>query len=255
MQGRRGETHPFDPLIKSEALLSAWCPGCGIGTVVNVFLQSVARAQIDPNELFLLAGVGCTGKIVDSLNLEGVKVVERLSFEYAARYKKDNPARKVVVFLNDADFIAHGVDRFVESARDGSDILVIYINSFIYPIVQYEIAGSPLAGPSIYESRELPFNIPHLALSCGAHYIARWTTVHTKRLSFSLSDALKLQKFSIIEVIAPCLMYCAKHYRIKESLERTQHIGRAKLNHDEATENLDIRHSDEIILGKFRHTE
>jgi len=254
MQGRRGEAHPFDPLIKSEALLNAWCPGCGIGTVVNVFLQSVARAGVDPRELFLAAGMGCTGRIVDSLNLESRKVVDELSFEYATRYKNDHPARKVVVFLNDADFIAHGVDRFVESARAKSDILVIYINSFIYPVVQYEIAGLVPAGLSIYESREFPFNIPHLALSCGAHYVARWTAVHTKRLSFSLSDALRLQKFSIIEVVAPCLMYCAKHYRIKESLERTERIGRAKLNHDEVTENLDIRRGDEIIIGRFRHT-
>lgn len=255
MQERRGETHPFDPLIKSEVLLSAWCPGCGIGTVVNVFLQSVARAQFDPRELFLVAGLGCTGRIVDSLNLEGRKVVDRLSFEYATRFKKANPARKVVVFLNDADFITYGVDRFVESARDGSDILIIYVNSFIYPVVQYEIAEPPPVDISIYESREFPFNIPHLALSCGAHYIARWTTVHTKRLSFSIADALQLQKFSIIEVIAPCLMYCTKHHRIKESLERAEHIGRAKLNHDEATENLDTRRGDEIIIGKFGHTE
>jgi 2-oxoglutarate ferredoxin oxidoreductase subunit beta len=251
MQGHRGEAHPFDPLIKSEALISAWCPGCGIGTVVNVFLQSVARAKIDPRELFLVAGMGCTGRIVDSIELDGSRVVDGLSFEYATRYKQDHPEKRVVVFLNDADFIAYGVDGFVESARKGYDVLVIYVNSFVYPIVQYEIAGSPTPGQSVYESREFPFNMPHLARACGAHHIARWTTVHSKRLSFSIADALKLRKFSVIEVIAPCLMYCVKHYRIRESLDRNELIGRARLDHDEATENLDIRRGDEIIVGKF----
>lgn len=255
MQGRRGETHPFDSLLKSEVLISAWCPGCGIGTVVNVFLQSVARAKVDPKELYVVAGMGCTGRIIDALNVEGMKVADGLSFEYATRYKQSNPARKVVVFLNDADFITHGVDRFVEAARAGSDILVVYVNSFIYPIVHYEIADPPPVSQSFYESREYPFNIPHLALSCGAHHIARWTTVHTKRLSFSIAEALLLEKFSIIEVLAPCLMYCAKHYRIKESTERSEQIERAKLEHDEPTENLDLRRGDEIIIGRFGRKE
>jgi 2-oxoglutarate ferredoxin oxidoreductase subunit beta len=251
MQRRRGETHPFDPLLKSEVLISAWCPGCGIGTVVNVFLQSVARAGIDPKELYLVAGMGCTGRIIDGLKVNGRRVADGLSFEYATRYKQKNPARKVVVFLNDADFITNGVDRFVEAARAGSDILVIYVNNFIYPIVHYDIADPPPAGQSVYESREYPFNIPHLALSCGAHHIARWTTVHTKRLSFSIAEALRSQEFSIIEVLAPCLMYCVKEFRIKESTQRSGQIEKAKLDHDEATENLDLRRGDEIVIGRF----
>jgi 2-oxoglutarate ferredoxin oxidoreductase subunit beta len=222
---------------------------------VNVFLQSVARAKIDPKDLYLVAGMGCTGRIIDALSVEGRKVADGLSFEYARRYKQDNPARKVVVFLNDADFITFGVDRFIEAARAGSEILVIYVNSFVYPVVHYEIADLPPASQSVYESREFPFNIPHLAFSCGAHHIARWTTVHTKRLSFSIAEALLLQKFSIIEVLAPCLMYCAKHYRIKESTERSGSIERAKLDHDEATENLDLRRGDEIVIGKFGQKE
>ncbi len=251
MQESRRETHPFDPLIKSEELLNAWCPGCGIGTVVNVFLQSVLRAKIDTKDLFVIAGMGCTGRIIDATKLDGERVVKELSFEYATRYKQKNPSKRVVVFANDADFITHGVDGFVESTRKGYDVLVIYINTMIYPIVHYDIAESPLKERSVYESREFPFNIPYLARACGAHHVARWTTIHSKRLSFSIADALCMQKFSIIEVMAPCLMYCSKQYRIKNSLERNENTGRARLDHDAAIMDLDIRLDGELIIGRF----
>jgi 2-oxoglutarate ferredoxin oxidoreductase subunit beta len=248
---RHRGTHPFDHLIKSDSIINAWCPGCGIGTTVNVFFQSVARAQLDPKELFLISGFGCAGRIIDAVKTDGIKMVTELPFSYATRYKADNQARRVVVFLSDADFIAFGTDGFVETARGDCDILVVYINSMTYRIVQCDIATLPAAGVSIYESRELPFNIPFLAQSCGARYVARWTSVDTKRLYLALSDALKQPGLSVIEVIAPCLMYYAKYDKIKESLDRAQQAGRVVLNHDALTEELDLRRDGEIVVGRF----
>lgn len=248
---RHRGTHPFDHLIKSDSISNAWCPGCGIGTTVNAFFQSVARVQMDPRELFLVSGFGCAGRIIESVKTEGVRAITELPFSCATRYKADNQARRVVVFLSDADFIAYGTDGFVETARADSDILVIYINSLIYRIVQCEVDTLPAAGTSIYESRELPFNIPFLALSCGARYVARWTSVDTKRLYLSLSDALKRPGLSVVEVIAPCLMYYAKYDKIKGSLDRAQQASQAILNHDALAEELDLRRDREIIVGRF----
>jgi 2-oxoglutarate ferredoxin oxidoreductase subunit beta len=210
----------------------------------------VFRVGLAPEMLYVVCGSGCTGRIADSMKLEGFKVVDRLPLESAVQLKAEDPAKKIVVFMSDADFIAHGVDGFVEAARAKPDVPVIYINNFIYPIVFPEISALPRASTRIYESRELPFNIPYMALSCGADYAARWTTVHTKRLSFSIADALKMQKFSVVEVIAPCLMYCTKQYDMKESLDRSRRVGRARLDHEEKVENLDLRR-DEIVIGKF----
>jgi len=32
-------------------------------------------------------------------------------------------------------------------------------------------------------NHESPFNLPHLAASCGASYVARWTTMDVRRLN------------------------------------------------------------------------
>ncbi|MDH4210622.1 MAG: thiamine pyrophosphate-dependent enzyme [candidate division WOR-3 bacterium] len=200
----------------------------------------------------MLSGLGCTGKIISSINLEGIQTIEVLSVERAAVEKKSSPGKQIVVFLNDADLIAHGVDGFIETARAAPDILVIYINSLVYSIAQC-LPVSQAAGHSVYESRELPYNIPYLAMSCGAHYVARWTSLHTRRLTFSIADALRIKKLSVIEVISPCLMYYAKLHPVNTSLERAAHLARSILNHGELVENLDVRRSDEIIMGIFKN--
>jgi 2-oxoglutarate ferredoxin oxidoreductase subunit beta len=182
-------------------------------------------------------------------------MTEVLSVEHAAVEKKSSPEKQIVVFLNDADLIVHGVDGFVETARAVPDILVIYINSLIYSIAQCVPISQPAAGYSVYESRELPYNIPYLAMSCGARYVARWTSLHTRRLTFSIADALRTQRFSVIEVISPCLMYYAKHHRVNTSLERAKHMSRSVLNHSETVENLDLRRSYDIIIGIFENSK
>ena len=37
---------------------------------------------------------------------------------------------------------------------------------------------------------EKPFNLPHLAASCGAAYVARWTCLHIRRLTRTFVEAI-----------------------------------------------------------------
>lgn len=219
-----------------------------------MFFQAVARAGVEPESLYLVSGLGCTGRIRNSIRLDGSQVVDTLSVVHAAMTSKAARGKRVVVFLNDADFIAHGVDGFVEAARSGSDMLVVYVNSLIYSIAHYTAASLPPAGVSAYGSREMPFNIPMLAMSCGAHYVARWTPVHAKRLSFSLADALRKRRLSVVEVISPCLMYYAGRCEIRDSVDRARYMERVVLNHQETMENLDLRRSGKIVVGIFKNS-
>jgi len=43
-----------------------------------------------------------------------------------------------------------------------------------------------------------------LAAACGAVYVARWTTLHTRWLTESIKKALQKEGFSFIEVVSEC---------------------------------------------------
>lgn len=246
-------SHPADPLFYQDAFPSVWCPGCGIGIAVNVFVEVLKKVNIDLDKICVGAGVGCTGKVIDYLKLDCFDLSDGNVVRSAVKIKLKNPEKKVIIFLNDLDFIASGADDFIEAGRKGVGLLVIYINNFIYVLTEYKaIPITPFIRTAVYKDFELPFNIPHLAKLCGAEYVARWTPLHVRRLSYSITDALKKPGFSVIEVVSPCLIYYATEGKIGQTIDRMRYFhDNTVIKHWEPTENLDIRFQDKIIMGKF----
>lgn len=248
------ESHPADSLLCKDAIPSIWCPGCGIGTVVNTFVETLRKTNADLNKICVVSGVGCTGKVPDYLKLSCLNSEESdgNAIKYATKFKLKNPELNVVVFLNDADLIVSGADDFIEAGKKGVELRVIYINNFIYIVTEYKVLPVTPFIRTVDKNIELPFNIPHLAKSCGALYVARWTPLHVRRLMYSMTDILKKPGFSVIEVISPCLMYYATEGKIGETIDRMRFFhNNTVIKHSEPTENLDIRIQDKIIMGKF----
>ena len=79
---------------------------------------------------------------------------------------------------------------------------------------------------------EPPFNLPHLAASCGATYVARWTSLHIRRLTKSFTEAIHRKGFRFIEVIAPCSTLYARLNKLGTGLDLM------RFYHD----NAEIRH-------------
>lgn len=186
------------------------------------------------------------------LALDGAQAVGSFPVEHALRVAERARDKRLVVFLNDADLLVHGTDHFIEAARAVPDMLILYINTMVYPVVHAAAASCPPAPDAAYASTEIAFNIPYLALSCGAGYIARWTSLHTRRLVFSIADALNAVRLSVIEVLAPCLMYYAKYLSIKTSVDRPRHLAGVALDHGAALQDLDLRRNDAMIVGIFK---
>ena len=59
---------------------------------------------------------------------------------------------------------------------------------------------------------------PYLAESCGAVYVARWTSLHIRRATKSIAEALVKPGFSFIEVISPCPTLYARRNRLGSGL-------------------------------------
>lgn len=251
----RDNTHPLDKFIRTEVIAEAWCPGCGIGIAVNSLLQATARARIDPARLHVVSGLGCAGRIAAGLEFGAAQATEVFPVEYALRSAGHERAEPVVVFVSDADLLVHGAEAFLAAARAAPEILVVYVNTMVYPVVYPAAAAQPPVPGGAYASAEIAFNIPHLAQACGAHYIARWTTVHARRLSFSIAEALRARCFSVIEVVTPCLMYHAKHLPIRDSLDRPRYLARAALDHQIPVRDLDLRRNGAMVIGVFRRPD
>jgi 2-oxoglutarate ferredoxin oxidoreductase subunit beta len=249
------QEHPIESFLHTSLIPSAWCSGCGIGVVVNTFVQVINKMDIKQENINIVSsGIGCTGKIGQHLNFKSIEVTKGNVMSHAANIAAKKQNQKVVVFLNDTDFIASNVDEFIKAGKKGVKILVIYVNNYIYRIfMEYKaLTRTPFFKDVSKEKNVSPFNIPHLAELCGAEYVARWTQLHVRRLMFSIQDALSTDGFSVIEVISPCLMYYVNTENIGESVDRMGIYEESSvIKHNEPTKNLDIRAQQKIIVGKF----
>ncbi|MBN2245115.1 MAG: hypothetical protein JW755_04650 [Candidatus Aminicenantes bacterium] len=252
--------HPVDPLLNREMIPSIWCSGCGIGIVLNTFLQVIGKLEIDPEDILILSsGLGCLGKIPELLRLETLSVQTDEIISQAEKIRKKKPGRKVVVFLNDTDFMASGADSFFKEYPRDLKIIVIYVNSFLYNLFveQKEMANTPFS-KSIPNLKEIPnkqinpFNLPDSAAKSGAILVSRWTPLHVRRFYLALKKAFDKNGFSFIEIISPCLMYFASDGRLGHTLDRMKYfLEKAVIKNGEPTENLDTRNDLEIIIGNF----
>lgn len=250
------EIHPMENLLRMERIPHIWCPGCGIGLAVTAFAAALEKAKIDLNKVVVVSGIGCTGRVAGYMKLDSFHTTHGRPIAFATGIKLANPELKVVVISGDGDLIAIGGNHFIHAARRNIDMLVICVNNFIYAMTGGQVAPTTPLGAysttSPYGCVEEPFNIPYIADSSGAVYVARWTVLDVRRLTNSISEALNKKGFSVVEAISPCAQYYSRTNRLGEGIDMLRfYHDNSEIRHGEDTKNLDIGFQTKIIVGKF----
>jgi 2-oxoglutarate ferredoxin oxidoreductase subunit beta len=248
--------HPMENVLRMDRIPHIWCPGCGIGLAVTAFAAALEKAKIDLNKVAIVSGIGCTGRVAGYVKLDSFHTTHGRAIAFATGIKVANPDMKVIVFSGDGDLIAIGGNHFIHAARRNIDMLVVCVNNFIYAMTGGQVAPTtPLtayATTSPFGCVEPPFNIPYLADSSGAVYVARWTTLHVRRLQNSFVEALNKKGFSVVEAISPCAQYYSRINRLGDGLDMMRfYHDNTEIRHGEDTKNLDIGFQGKIIMGKF----
>ncbi len=250
------ESHPMEPLLRMDRMPHIWCPGCGIGTTVTAFVSALEKLEFDLNKVVIVSGIGCTGRVAGYIKLDSFHTTHGRAIPFATGIKLGNPDLKVVVFSGDGDLVSIGGNHFIHAARRNIDITVILVNNFIYAMTGGQVAPttpvSAYTTTSPFGNFEPPSNIPQLAEAAGAVYVARWTSLHIRRLTKSITEALQKPGFSVVEVISPCAMYYSRINRLGEGIDMMRfYHENSIIKHGEPTENLDIDYQKQIIVGKF----
>lgn len=248
--------HPMGNVLRMDRIPHIWCPGCGIGLAVTAFAAALEKAEIDLNKIVIVSGIGCTGRVAGYVKLDSFHTTHGRAIAFATGIKIANPDMKVVVFSGDGDLIAIGGNHFIHAARRNIDMLVVCLNNFIYAMTGGQVAPTtPLtayATTSPFGCVEPPFNIPYLADSSGAVYVARWTTLHVRRLTNAFVEALNKKGLSVVEAISPCAQYYSRINRLGDGLDMMRYYhDNAEIRNGEDTKNLDIDFQGKIIIGKF----
>ncbi len=245
--------HPTDYFLVSDTFPTVWCPGCGIGTAVYSFFEACKEKNIDREDLYVISGVGCTGKISEFLCLPSSSITDGHIIEKAVHINQKEPDKNIVVFLNNADFLISGGEELKKAKSKKLNILIIYINNFIYALSRHQaFPMTPYMRKSTEGEFEIPYNIPYMACSLGASFVARWTPIRAGWMKQSFVESFSVKGLSVIEVISPCLIYDANTGRILDPIEKMAFYNDySEIQFWVPVKHLDIRRQKKIIIGKF----
>ncbi len=248
--------HPMDNLLRMDRMPHIWCTGCGIGNAVSAFADALDKLEFDFDRICVVSGIGCTGRVAGYIKVDSFHTTHGRAIPFATGIKLGNPDLKVVVISGDGDLVSIGGNHFVHAARRNIDLTVILVNNFIYAMTGGQVAPTtPIPAyttTSPFGNFETPSNVPQLAEASGAVYVARWTALHMRRLTYSIVEALQKPGFSVVEVISPCAMYYSRINKLGDGLDMMKfYYDHSIIKHGEPTDHLEIDYQKEIIVGKF----
>jgi len=170
--------------------------------------------------------------------------------------KLANPSLDVVVYSGDGDLAAIGGNHFIHAARRNVDIKVICVNNLVYSMTGGQASAttpsSAITTTSPYGCYEPSFNLPNLAESAGAAYVARWTSFHVRQLARSMGEALSRRGFCFIEIISPCPTLYQRRNKMGDGLDAMKfYKEHSKVRNGASTREVDMTMDGDIIVGKF----
>jgi 2-oxoglutarate ferredoxin oxidoreductase subunit beta len=215
--------HPFSKYLRADMMPHIWCAGCGNGVVLNCFAHALDELQFDLDKLVVVSGIGCIGRTAGYINADSFHTTHGRALAFATGVKLANPELEVMVISGDGDLFAIGGNHFIHAARRNIGIKVLCANNLNYGMTGGQQGPTtPLESittTSPYGNIEHPFNLVHLAAASGAAYVARWTTLHVRRLTQSIKRMLEKKGFCFIEVLSPCPEIYGRYNKMRSGLE------------------------------------
>ncbi|MDH2899569.1 MAG: thiamine pyrophosphate-dependent enzyme [archaeon] len=188
-----------------------WCPGCGDFGVLNSLVQAVANLEIDPKDLLVVSGIGCSSNLPGFIHAYGFHSLHGRAMPVATGARLANPDLNVVVTGGDGDGYGIGLGHFIHAMRRNLDITYIVMNNQIYGLTTGQASPTSMrefaTKSSPQGTKEDPINPIALALVSGASYVARGFSGDPKHLTELIQNGIKHKGFALVDVFSPCVTW------------------------------------------------
>ena len=188
-----------------------WCPSCGDFGVLRGLQNAAAQLGLQPHEMVIVSGIGCSGKINSYFNCYGLHTLHGRSLPVAQGVKLANPRLTVIASGGDGDGYGIGAGHFMHAVRRNIDVTYIVMDNQVYGLTKGQTSPtSPHGFTSLTTpsgSPEYPTKPLRVALANGATWLAQGFSGDIKQLTTLILKAIRHKGFSVLNVISPCVTY------------------------------------------------
>ena len=188
-----------------------WCPGCGDFSVQAAIQRAAANVGLDPHNLAVISGIGCSGRISGYINSYGVHSIHGRSLPIAQGVKMANRDLTVIASGGDGDGYAIGMSHTIHSIRRNINITYIVMDNQIYGLTKGQTSPRSAVG---FKTKSTPegsieqaLSPMKMALTAGATFVAQSFSTDLKDLTALIEAGINHDGFSLINVFSPCVTY------------------------------------------------
>lgn len=188
-----------------------WCPGCGDFGTMNGMMKALAETGNHPDNTFIVAGIGCSGKIGTYMHSYALHGVHGRALPVGCGVKMANPDLEVMVAGGDGDGFSIGAGHFIHAVRRNVDMSYIVMDNRIYGLTKgqfsptsredFETSTSPSG------TQMPPVNPLSLALAAGGTFIAQTFASDAQRHTAIVKEAIEHDGFGFVNVFSPCVTF------------------------------------------------
>jgi len=214
-----------------------WCTGCGDYGVLRAVEEALASLKIEPENLVIVSGIGCSGRISGYLKAYTFHSAHGRALPVAEGIKLANPKLQVLVLGGDGDGFAIGLGHTLHAARRNSDLTYIMMTNHLYGLTKGQTSPvSPLGFVSSSTPAGSPhagFNQPLMVMAAGASFVAQGTAAQKEQVKDLIVQGVRTSGFSYINIFSPCVTFNKVHtYKwasenLHEATHNPHHLGEA----------------------------
>ncbi len=188
-----------------------WCPGCGDFGVLAALTRALAEVQVAPENVAVLTGIGCAGRLPGYVNSYGFNALHGRVLPLATGLKLTRPDLLVFAAGGDGDGLAIGAGHFPHAARRNPDVTYLMFDNQVYGLTKGQFSPTTPLGDVTTTTRfgsiEAPMNPARLALAYGASFVARAFSGNVPHHTEVILEAFRHPGFAFIQSIPPCVTF------------------------------------------------
>ncbi|MFQ6618653.1 MAG: 2-oxoacid:ferredoxin oxidoreductase subunit beta [Fidelibacterota bacterium] len=204
----------YTPKDYKSALKSIWCPGCGDFGVLSAVYQALARLQLDPWDVSIISGIGCSSRLPGYVTTYGFNAIHGRVIPIATGVKLANPDIVVLGVGGDGDGLSIGGGHFPHVARRNVDITYIIMDNQVYGLTKGQVSPTTEVGElsktTIYGNIDPPLKPVSLALAYRVSFVARGFSSYHKHLAELIANGIQHKGFAFIHALSPCPTFRGK---------------------------------------------
>ncbi len=200
-----------------------FCPGCGHGIVLGSLIRSVHELALSKDEVVLVAGIGCSGRIAVYVDFNTVHTTHGRALTFATGIKMANPDLKVIALMGDGDAFSIGGNHLIHAARRNIGVTALVLNNSIYGMTGGQSSATTPKGAvsqtAPFGHLEKSFDLVKLASAAGANGVSRGTVFHVNMLDRLIAEAVSRPGFNLVEIMSPCFTQYGRKNKFKSAVD------------------------------------